>query len=163
MSDSRSLTRYGENMSAYHYTESGLDNVFIEGLEVSVDDEGEEVYHIPRVNLLHREIAAGIVLHKAAIAPRELRFLRTELGMTQAELARVVHVDTQTVGRWERGETPILPAAEVVVRQLAIERLGLGETPTIEELSSRVVPTVRPEPIRIDANDHHQYRLAVGA
>jgi DNA-binding transcriptional regulator YiaG len=150
-------------MDAYHYTESGLDNVIIEGLAVSVADDGEEVYHIPRVNLLHRAITAGIVLHKAAIAPKELRFLRTELGMTQAELARIVHVDTQTVGRWERGETPIAPTAEVVVRRLAVERLGLSEKPTIEELASRVVPMARSQPIRIVAdvaNDDQPYRLA---
>lgn len=150
-------------MNAYHYTESGLDNVIIEGLAVSVADDGEEVYHIPKVKLLHRAIAAGIVLHGAAVASKELRFLRTELGLTQAELARIVHVDAQTVGRWERGETPIPPVAEIVVRRLAVERLGLGEAPTIEELSSRVVPTARSEPIQIiadAANDDQPYRLA---
>jgi len=147
-------------MDAYRYTECGLDNVLIEGLAVHVDDGGEEVYHIPNVKLLHRAIAAAVVLHEAAMTPKELRFLRTELGLTQAELARVVHVDTQTVGRWERGETAIQPMAEVIVRRLAVERLALEASPTIEELSSRVVPAARPEPIRIDGSDPDHYRLA---
>jgi DNA-binding transcriptional regulator YiaG len=147
-------------MDAYRYTECGLDNVLIEGLPVHVDDDGDEVYHIPNVELLHRAIAAGVVLHEAAFSPKELRFLRTELGLTQAELARVVHVDTQTVGRWERGETAVQPAAEVVVRKLAIERLGLDAPLSIEELSARVTPSARPEPIRIDGSDPERYRLA---
>jgi DNA-binding transcriptional regulator YiaG len=147
-------------MDAYRYTECGLDNVLIEGLPVHVDDDGDEGYNIPNVKLLHKAIAASIVMHEAAITPKELRFLRTELGLTQAELARVVHVDTQTVGRWERGETPLQPAAEVIVRRLAIERLGLEAPLSIEELSSRVVPSARPEPIRIDGSDPEHYRLA---
>jgi DNA-binding transcriptional regulator YiaG len=140
-------------MSIYHYTECCLDNVLIKGLSVHVDGDGEEVCRIPNVKLLHRAIAAGVVRHEAAITPRELRFLRIELGLTQAELARIMHVDTQTVGRWERGETPLHPLAEAILRRLATERLGLDASP-------HIVPAARAEPIRIDASDPGHYRLA---
>jgi transcriptional regulator with XRE-family HTH domain len=56
----------------------------------------------------------------------ELRFIRTEMGMTQAELAKVVHHDAQSVGRWERNEFPIDQTAEALIRLLAIEKLELA-------------------------------------
>ena len=70
-------------MTAYRYTESGLDNVFIEGANVLIDDSGEPCVTIPNVNGLHKAIAYGIVHRRSAMVGRELRFLRTELGMNQ--------------------------------------------------------------------------------
>ncbi len=115
---------------------------------------------IPNIKALHRTIAHGIVARRAAILPKELRFLRTEVGMTQAGLAEVVHVDSQTIGRWERGETPIQPAAETLIRRLVIERLGLDAQESIEELARRCMPHAEIEMIRIDASSTGAYRLA---
>ena len=88
-------------MSEYRYTECGLDNVIIDGLDPIVDDDGDIVHSIPRIAGLHRVIARVIVDHAKGISGKELRFLRTELGMTQAELAKMVHREHLTVGRWE--------------------------------------------------------------
>lgn len=147
-------------MSSYRYTESGLDNVIIEGMEIIRDDAGDEVVCIPNVNALHRTIAQGIVAHRAAMLPKELRFLRTEVGLTQAELAEVVHVDSQTIGRWERGETALQPAAETLIRRLAIERLKLDAQDSIEQLARRCVPQAGIEMIMIEASSPGAYRLA---
>jgi DNA-binding transcriptional regulator YiaG len=147
-------------MTAYHYTECGLDNVMIEGLPPCVDDDGDVVITIPNVSDLHRAIAAGIIKHEAGMSGGELRFLRTEVGMTQAELAKIVHHDAQSIGRWERGEVLIEPTAEALIRLLACELLNLGvEKSTIEELSARCVSTAAPQPIVIDGRDPAEYRL----
>lgn len=150
-------------MPAYHYKECGLDNVMVEGIPCQ-DDDGDDVITIHNVAGLHRAIAEAIVAHKAGISGKELRFLRTEMGMTQAELAKVVHHDTQSVGRWERGEVPIDPNAEVLVRLLAVERLGLTvEADSVETLSGRCVPTAAPQQIFIDGKDpshYHQLKMA---
>lgn len=145
-------------MPAYHYTECGLDNVIIEGLPEVTDDEGETVYSIPHVHGLHRAIAQGILRHERGMSGAELRFLRTELGMTQAELSRIVHVDKQTVGRWERGETEIESAKEALVRRYAMEALDIDRDTGIQEISARCVPTAMPQEIRIDGSDPSQYR-----
>ena len=66
------------------------------------------------------------------------------MGMTQAELAKVVHRDAPSIERWERNELPIDQTAEALMRLLAIEKLALkldGET--ISELSERCVPLSR--------------------
>ncbi|MEN8841928.1 MAG: helix-turn-helix domain-containing protein [Octadecabacter sp.] len=145
-------------MTIYHYIECGLDNVFVEGLEPLVDDNGEEVIRIPRIAQLHAEIAVGIILQDGSMSGSELRFLRSEMGMTQSELARVVHRDKQSIGRWERNEAEMEPNAEIVIRGLAIERLKLKADASIEDHSRRSIPTAGLEEIRISAANE-TYRL----
>lgn len=145
----------------YRYTECGLDNVFIEGMEPRVDDHGEEVHCILNVNGLHRTIAYGIVESDTGMSGQELRFLRTEMGLTQAELAKHVHCDAQTIARWEKGQTPIQAAAEVIVRLLAREKLELGDYESIEDIAAKCVPSAIVErAIVIDGQDPKKYRLA---
>lgn len=150
-------------MASHHYTECGLQNVIIEGLEFVIDDEGDEIIAIPAVNELHRMIAFGIVSHKHGITGDELRFLRTEMGYTQAELAALVHHDKQSVGRWERSEYDIDSAAEVIIRRLAVEKLHLKFNKGIDELSVSSVPTAAPQPITIkktDGQEHYELLAA---
>lgn len=142
----------------YMYTECGLDNVIIRNMEVIVDDAGEEVYELGNVLGLHKVIAACIIRHLHGISPKELRFLRTEMGMTQAELAQIVKKDHQTVGRWERGETLIDPNAEALIRLIAAERLDIPAEATIEELARRCVPAAEIQVIMIDGGDPRNYR-----
>lgn len=146
-------------MSAYHYKECGLDNVLVEGMVPSRDDDGDEVITIPNVPGLHRAIVTAIVMREAGMSGSELRFLRTEMGMTQAELAIIVHHDAQSIGRWERNENPIEPTSEAVIRLLAVERLKLSvPASTIEELSGRCVASAAPQPIIIDGHNPNDYR-----
>jgi transcriptional regulator with XRE-family HTH domain len=137
----------------YHYTECGLNNVVISGLEVFLDDEGDETIQIPYINDLHRAIASGIVLHNQGISGAELRFLRSEMGMTQAELAALVHKDKQSIGRWERAEWEIDGSSETIIRKLAIEKLDLDVDDGIDVLSKKSVATVHDQTISIVAND----------
>jgi DNA-binding transcriptional regulator YiaG len=146
-------------MEAYHYTESGLDNVMVFGMVARLDDEGEAVVTIPNIIGLHHAIAEAIVAHTAGINGKELRFLRTEMGMTQAELAKIVHHDAQSVARWEKGEYHIAPTAEALIRLLAIQHLKLEvEQEPIEELSERCIAGAAPQPIHINGNDPSHYR-----
>ena len=149
-------------MTAYHYRECGLSNVFIHGLQSFQDDEGDEVIQIPAINDLHREISRGIVGHRGGISPEELRFLRTEVGLTQSELAMLVHCDRQTIGRWERGETPIDQRAEVILRQHVVDVLGLEHEGGVAALARRSVPTAQTQPIEIEAANSG-YRLRPAA
>lgn len=69
-------------MSTYRYADSGLDNVIVEGVNFVADNSGEECVMIPNINGLHRTIAHGIVVRRGSMSGRELRFIRTEMGMT---------------------------------------------------------------------------------
>ena len=146
--------------TSYRYTECGLDNVFIEGIDVRVDDDGEEVLYIPAVNELHKTIARGIVESETGMAGQELRFLRTMMGLTQAELGKHVHHDAQSVARWEKNRTPIQPSSETVIRLLAVEKLNLGGHGSVEQIAAKCVPGKSRADIVIDGSGPPRYRLA---
>ncbi|KQP63959.1 helix-turn-helix domain-containing protein [Methylobacterium sp. Leaf112] len=146
-------------MNAYRYKESGLDNVYIEGGNLVEDDAGEECVTIPNINGLHQAIAHGIVIKQSAITGPELRFLRTEMGMTQAQLAAIVHREPLAVSRWERNEIEIDSNAEAIIRLGAIEALNLPES-GVREIAGWCVPSAETAPIRIDGSDPTNYKIA---
>lgn len=147
-------------MKTYKYTECGLDNVIIRGVAFVKDDAGDEVVCIPNINGLHRAIAYGIVTRRAAMAGKELRFLRTEMGMTQAELAELIHREPLAISRWEREEVPIDTNAETLIRLHAAETLGLDLEATVKEVSGWSIPRAQEVPIEIDGSDPGNYHPA---
>jgi len=52
----------------------------------------------------------------------EFRKLRRSLGLTQAELAAILQVTTNTVARWEQGVHAVSPLARLALSHLALER-----------------------------------------
>jgi transcriptional regulator with XRE-family HTH domain len=146
-------------MSTYHYTECGLDNVFIEGMEVLQDHAGEETLEIPAIGMLHSVIAESIVMLPSKMSGKELRFLRTEMGLTQEKLADVLKVTLLTISRWEREESPIKDTAEMLIRLMAVEHLKLGVSLDVDTVSAKVTRAARTYPIRIDGSDPTQYLL----
>lgn len=146
-------------MAVYHYTECGLDNVVIEGIAIHTDDDGDDCVEIPHIHELHRAIAEGIINHAKGMTSQELRFLRTEMGMTQSELAKLVHRERVTVSRWERGEWEIDSTGEALVRIQAAQNLGIDLDETILELSERCIPTTQTQPIVIETHEGDGYRM----
>ena len=86
-------------MTQYHYTECGLNNIIIDADLIDTDDQGEKIVTIPAIGLLHKAIAQGLISQSNSLSGAEIRFLRTEMGLTQAALATLLHRDTQSVGR----------------------------------------------------------------
>jgi len=102
----------------YHYTQCGLDDVFLLN-GVSEHDtlygSGVSVYNVEG---LHKAIAMNIVCNKAMLNGREMRFLRKLMDLTQAELAGWLGVNVQTVARWEKGQSEISGPADKLMRLL---------------------------------------------
>ncbi len=143
----------------HHYTECGLPNVWIQGLRME-DDAGEKVIRIPNIGSLHKLISKTIVTSKGTLTGPELRYLRTEMGLTQTQLGELVHRERLTVSRWERGETTLEGATEAYIRILASSKLGLEQVDPAElSCWCRLTPDSK-KPIHIDATDPENYRLA---
>ena len=147
----------------YRYTECGLDNVIIEGVDVvkvdDVDDgEGDELYCIPNINGLHEAITLAIITQDTGISPKELRFLRTGIGITQQQLAEILKVSRGTINRWESGKEHLDPNAEFLLRQLTAEKLKLDLNKSVEEIARSCVWKVEKRPIRIDGSNPENYR-----
>ena len=145
-------------MSDYQYKTCGLDNVTVTGLPPITDDDGNTVHTIPNINLLHKAIARIIISQPFGMSGKELRFLRTEMGLTQSELADIVHREPLAISRWERNETEFDSNAEVIIRALSCAELGLGACPDIRQLTRQVTPSAVNHPIIIDGSDPKDYR-----
>jgi putative transcriptional regulator len=118
---------------AYHYTECGLDNVYLEngftlhktayGRGLSIDD----------TDGLHREIGRWLIGLPKPLNGAELRFLRIELDMTQKDLAAVLGTTEQTLRLWEKHRAKPVPsgAADRLLRAFYAEFLH-GHASVIE-------------------------------
>ena len=150
-------------MGSYHYTECGLDIVYIERTEVVRDHADEETLEIDAIGLLHKVIAEGIVTLPSKMSGKELRFLRTEMGLTQEKLADVLKVTLLTISRWEREESPINDTAEMLIRLMAVQHLKLRVMLDVDTVSAKVTRAARTSPFRIDGRAPGTYQLlAVG-
>jgi DNA-binding transcriptional regulator YiaG len=110
---------------AYHYLESGLDNIYLKdgytihktayGVGVSIDDTAG----------LHKAIGRWIVSMPKPIIGAELRFLRLELDQTQRNLAAILGTTEQTLRLWEKHRNKPLPGtADRLMRALYLEYVG---------------------------------------
>ena len=142
----------------YRYTECGLDNVFLEGVDVLRDDHGDEVYHIDNILDLHKMIAHAIISRRGGLSGPELRFLRSEMGLTQEELAKRLGCTRVTISRWERNEEAINLNAEVVVKLLTAEKLGIDPDMSIEDMALNSGWSAQVTEIRIDGSDPQHYK-----
>ena len=91
----------------YHYTECGLNNVWlINGFSRVKTPYGPGLI-IDDIEGLHRAIANVLVRDKLRWSGGEFRFIRKELNMSQKSLADIFGKDVQTIARWEKsGRVP---------------------------------------------------------
>lgn len=107
----------------YHYTESGLDNVFVDGVTTfDCPSCGERVTRFFAMEKLHEAIARAIVARPGRLAPMEIRFLRKHLGYSNQDFARRMGVTPETSSRWASGDLGMNGSAEVLLRLLV--RIG---------------------------------------
>ena len=100
----------------YHYTASGLDNIYISGIFVYKCKCGKTMAEIPKVEELHTFIAGKLLQKPSALIGKEIRFLRKRMGLKGVELAKQLGIDKVTVSRWENNTVPIGPANDKLLR-----------------------------------------------
>lgn len=101
-----------------HYTACGLDDVYLVNGFTRETIDGEQFTIIEDMDSLWKAIARHLVTKRKVLAPKEIKFLRGQMDLTQAELANLVRVSDQTVARWEKGETDIPGPADFMIRVL---------------------------------------------
>lgn len=104
---------------SYHYTDAGLDNVWLEnGFKIEVHPNYGELISITNVRGLHEAIGRWLVAQPRTLTGAEFRFLRTELDLAQRSLAPILGVTEQAVAKWEKARTkPVAnKAAERLLR-----------------------------------------------
>jgi len=103
----------------YHYTECGLDNIYLEDIEVRVCPVcGTESPRIPSITRLHDAIGRAIASQNVPLSGQEVRYLRKHLGLKAYEWAEYLRIDATTLSRWENGEQQIGTQSEALIRLL---------------------------------------------
>ena len=103
----------------YHYTESGLDNVYLKNVQVRVCQScGEKNLRISHILELHETIARGIALQPCPLRGQDVRFLRKQLGYSAKQWATFLRIDVSTLSRWENGQQEIGPQSDALLRLL---------------------------------------------
>ena len=100
----------------YHYTESGLDYIYLKGIDVCKCSCGETIVSIPAMPQLHSVIGLGIIKKKSLLGGQEIRFLRKNMGLTATKLSRYIGVDNATISRWENGNQAIDKSHDRLIR-----------------------------------------------
>ncbi|WP_322053671.1 helix-turn-helix domain-containing protein [Paraburkholderia bannensis] len=118
----------------YHYTEIGLQNVWLaNGYHVRETSCGEAV-SIENADGLHRAIGR-VLAGESYLTPAEFRFLRKELELSQHRAADLLGTSEQTVALWEkRGKIP--KTADRMFRAIYLETID-GNV-KLKELIERV-------------------------
>lgn len=105
----------------YRYAACGLPNVTLIGVEVRRCVKcGEHEVVIPRVEELHRVLAAAVARRPSRLTKDEIRFLRKSLGYSGVDFAKLIGVTPETVSRWEKGREKIGSSAEKLIRMLVV-------------------------------------------
>ena len=125
---------------AYHYTDCGLPNVWLSGVETRVTAYGQ-VTVIPALENLHRAIGMSIARANRRMTGAEVRFLRIELDLSQRTLAGLLDVRENTLRRWEQGKVNIPGLAQRTLAGFYLETVS--ETGSLRELMLKLAGTDR--------------------
>lgn len=101
-----------------HYTACGLDDVYLVNGFTREKIDDEDAISIEDMDGLWKAIGLTLITDRKALTPKEVRFLRRHMDLTQAELGERLRVSDQTVARWEKGETPLPGTADLLLRVL---------------------------------------------
>lgn len=85
----------------YHYTESGIQNVWLRNGYAEHKTQYGAAVSIRDVDGLHKAIGIALT-RRPRLTGAQLRFLRKEMQMSQAAFATLVGTSEQTVSLWER-------------------------------------------------------------
>ena len=68
--------------------------------------------------------------HRKGLSPKEIRFLRNSMGVTQIELASQLGNNAQSVARWEKGECEVPGPSEKLLRVVYLAHFMSNEEMT---------------------------------
>jgi putative zinc finger/helix-turn-helix YgiT family protein len=103
----------------YHYTESGLDNVYLYGVaEYKCPKCGNEMVQIPRIAQLHIILAIVISQKPERLTGEEIRFMRKEVGMNGKAFAEAIGITPVSLSRWENNKEKHSDSHDKLVRYI---------------------------------------------
>lgn len=128
----------------YHYTESGLDNVYLGDVNIYKCQCGEEIASIPDLVEVNSAICHCLIKKRAHLSGEELKFLRKNAGMSAKSFAEYIGVNKSTLSRWENNKQCIDKSNDRLVRliyanikRMSQDEIGCLLKETIREIQDR--------------------------
>lgn len=142
---------------SYHYTECGLNNIWLRNGFVIKDTPYGEGVAIEAGDELDAAIALNLVCNKPILSGSEFRFLRVALDLSQANLGALVGKDAQSIARWEKqGRVP--KVGDRLLRTLYMETVN--NNVKVKELLERLNELDQPEFEKIFFEHGKKWRAA---
>lgn len=118
-------TNCGETLTPerrnYRYSESGLSNVILQGVEVADCPKCKNSnVIIPKMMKIHAAIAKALANSPVRLTGEQFRFFRNHLGLSGDKFGTYLHTDKTKISKWERNEDKIGPATDRLVRLLVV-------------------------------------------
>ncbi len=148
----------------YHYTESGLDNVWLmDGYKIEEHKNYGPLVSIMNSRGLHEAIGRWLVGQPRTLTGAEFRFLRIELDMSQRRLGELVGSTEQVIANWEKARTkPVAnKAAERLLRLAYINYLdGKPEFSAVIDRITQLDAEIAEMELRLRKEDGHWAQAA---
>ena len=122
------------DVRTYPYKASGLPNVFLQGVEIAdCPNCGNCDVIIPHPLKVHRALALALTKSPCRLTGPQLRFLRKHLRASGEQFSQYLHTDKTKISKWEKGEDPIGPSTDRLIRLLvaALDEEMLLSSPAI--------------------------------
>jgi transcriptional regulator with XRE-family HTH domain len=100
----------------YHFTESGLSNIYLVGIRCVISESGKKIPEIPALKYLLHLIARDLISKPTALGGEEIRFLRKRLGQKQTEFARNLGIEPETLSRAENDHNALKESTDKLIR-----------------------------------------------
>jgi DNA-binding transcriptional regulator YiaG len=105
------VTKKATMAEPYRHQMSGLDNVFLTGIDVRQCGKcAARVPVISKIEQLHKAIAKYLVFKKELLRGKEIRFLRKNAGLAANQFAALLGLDPSHLSRVENRKTGNLGA-----------------------------------------------------
>lgn len=138
----------------FHFTDSGLSNVFLVGIKYYVCECGSTVAEIPAIKQLMQLIARDIVTSPLDLTGSEIRFLRKRLGKKASEYCQYLGFTPETLSRIENGKQEISIQSQKLAR---LSYCAFSEDPHLVDCARTILQSILEE----IKNKHQKARIVL--
>lgn len=153
----------------YHFTDSGLPNIYLAGVRYFECECGERFVEIPALKQLMSLIARHTVMKDQSLTGVEIKFLRKRLGQKAADFAEMVKLQPETLSRVENSKQKISEKTDTYIRiYYAFASKDPVLLDTLKQAIDKVLAARRGKPPRklpktVAKIEHDEWSLAAAA
>jgi len=129
--------RFATGKSPYHFTDSGLDYVYLSGIAYFKCRNGHRLADIPAVEQLMELIARDVVEKPAALTGPEIKFLRKRLSKKAVDFAKEIGLEPETLSRIENSKRQAKESTDKLIR--LYYAVSSGDPVLLKELQTALV------------------------